>query len=209
MALTNPTWYNCGYADERLVKFLKECCLMDSSYCHDSMRKKDWSSMIVQVKRSWSCVTPVVTGAAREGKILNPHRWSLKLRDQIERANCEPLKSSVETLFMSLPEFNSTGLTSDNKIIVAHKEIKEQLDCYQRERCTSNGDPLTCWREHASWYPCLANSAKGRLAVCGTLVPYKRVFSAAGNLLTAKQACLSSDNVDRIISFNKNMKMFK
>ena len=150
MALINPAWCHCRYADERLIKFLEECCLMGPHFkalweldseersiiydhvCQQIMKLSDASCDSSEGREDFEC-----------SQTISEPKWS------DWEGICEPQKSAIGTLFMSLPECNSTGSILDNKISVAHKEIKEQLDCYWVEGCTLNGEPLTWWREHA------------------------------------------------------------
>lgn len=67
-------------------------------------------------------------------------------------------------------------------------------------------DPLIWWREHESSLPLLAVLARKYLCVPATSVPSERVFSTAGDILTAQRASLDSEKVDMLIFLKKNMK---
>ena len=67
--------------------------------------------------------------------------------------------------------------------------------------------PLEWWKEMAIKYPILSTLAKQFLGVPATSVASERVFSTAGDIVTAQRACLSGDNVDKLIFLTKNMQI--
>lgn len=65
-------------------------------------------------------------------------------------------------------------------------------------------DPLDWWRVNSPRYPNLSTVASSLLCVPGTSTPAERIFSAAGNIITKKRACLLSSNADALIFLNRN-----
>ena len=63
------------------------------------------------------------------------------------------------------------------------------------------------WRERAPAYPSLAKVAAKCLVMQGTSVPSERVFSTAGDLVSAHRACLDPGNVDMLIFLKTNYKL--
>lgn len=95
-------------------------------------------------------------------------------------------------------------------------KVEEGLSVYERldaevksyrndEFLALEGDPLLWWRGREGKYPLLAKYAKCCLSVPATSVASERVFSTAGDIVTAQRACLSSDNVDKLVFLAKNM----
>ena len=70
-------------------------------------------------------------------------------------------------------------------------------------------NPLQWWKMHAEEYPLLARQAKRYLCVPGTSVPSERVFSTAGDIVTAKRSCLTSQHVDQLLFLHKNLQILK
>lgn len=101
------------------------------------------------------------------------------------------------------------GEASENDLLVVHKLIKGEMAVYKSEKTLNiNSDPLAWWQVNAPRFPHLATLARIHMVVAATSVPSERIFSAAGNLINAKRACLSSPVVDRLIFLNKNCKYF-
>lgn len=98
----------------------------------------------------------------------------------------------------------STPVTQSGQIGVA--DVRIEIQKYRINTVSHNTNPLTWWSEQAAMYPTLAQLAKQRLCITGTSVPSERLFSAAGNLITAKRSCLSPKNVDMLLFLNRNLK---
>lgn len=63
------------------------------------------------------------------------------------------------------------------------------------------------WRSHELTYSCVTKLAKTYLAVPATSVPSERVFSKAGEIISAKRSALISENVEKLIFLSINMKV--
>lgn len=86
--------------------------------------------------------------------------------------------------------------------------IKEEVASYlAASGITVDGDPLTWWKSNECKYPHIAKMARCYLAVPGSSVPSERVFSTAGDIVTAKRSTLSPDNVDTLVFLKKNLKL--
>ena len=83
--------------------------------------------------------------------------------------------------------------------------VKEQFKNYLNEPIDIDKNPLVWWETNHLKYNAIAPLAKRALCVMGTSVPSERLFSAAGNLVTAKRSCLSSKNIDIMLFLNKNL----
>lgn len=66
-------------------------------------------------------------------------------------------------------------------------------------------NPLNWWREHEGEYPLLSWQAKRYLCIPGTSVPAERIFSTAGDIVTAQRSALKPEHVDQLIFLNKNL----
>lgn len=71
---------------------------------------------------------------------------------------------------------------------------------------STDSNLLAWWKAHESLYPNLAMLVKHYLAVSATSVPSERVFSTAGDIVTASRSALTTDNVDKLIFLEKKNK---
>lgn len=61
------------------------------------------------------------------------------------------------------------------------------------------------WKTNESHFPLLVRLAKNLLGIPSTSVPSERVFSTAGDIVTATRSALSAENVDRLIFLKRNL----
>ncbi|XP_052269136.1 uncharacterized protein LOC127870735 [Dreissena polymorpha] len=81
--------------------------------------------------------------------------------------------------------------------------LEDELQCYVNEKSVGM-DPLQWWRENEAGFQKVVVVARRVLSVPATSVPYKRVFSSTGLLLSKLRNRLSSCIVDAIVFLNKN-----
>lgn len=66
-------------------------------------------------------------------------------------------------------------------------------------------DPLLWWKGRVDKYPLFSKYAKQLLGMPATSVASERVFSTAGDVVTAQRACLSGDQVDMLVFLKHNI----
>ena len=77
--------------------------------------------------------------------------------------------------------------------------IRNEVLLYFSERAIpKEKNPLQWWRENEPRFPYLAAVAKSYLGAPSTSTPSERLFSAAGNIVSKKRACLSKEHVDML-----------
>ncbi|KAK3872140.1 hypothetical protein Pcinc_022761 [Petrolisthes cinctipes] len=69
---------------------------------------------------------------------------------------------------------------------------------------TRTDDPLEFWKMHSLEYPRLSAIAKKYLCIPATSVPSERLFSKAGELVSAKRSRLKAKNINMFLFLNKN-----
>lgn len=67
-------------------------------------------------------------------------------------------------------------------------------------------DPLQWWKENQNIFPFLSSLARKMLCIPSTSVPSERVFSTAGDIVSAQRANLKAKCVDQLIFLKKNMR---
>ena len=85
------------------------------------------------------------------------------------------------------------------------KELPKKINRYKEiPQISVSSNPLLWWEENCVYLPFLANLAKARLCIPATSVPSERIFSTAGDIVTAQRAALNSEIVDKLIFLKKN-----
>ena len=91
----------------------------------------------------------------------------------------------------------STTVTASATVLV-----RSFLD---QHNITRTDNPLTWWSNMSKSFSMLVPIAKQYLAIPGTSVPSERLFSKAGELISAKRASVKSKNVELILFLNKSL----
>uniref|UniRef100_A0A3Q2TAZ2 BED-type domain-containing protein n=1 Tax=Fundulus heteroclitus TaxID=8078 RepID=A0A3Q2TAZ2_FUNHE len=92
----------------------------------------------------------------------------------------------------------------------ANAIAEEEMELYCR--CPAvplSEDPLDWWHRHKGTFPLLSRLAKRYLCIPGTSVSEERVFSTAGDVITAKRSALKPDHVDQLVFLHKNLEIPK
>lgn len=88
-----------------------------------------------------------------------------------------------------------------------HDQAVDEIKKYKEsEPLALTGDPLSWWREHQAAFPLLSNLARNTLCIPGTSVAAERVFSTAGDIVTAQRSALKPEHVDQLLFLHKNLK---
>lgn len=88
-----------------------------------------------------------------------------------------------------------------------HGQALDEIKKYKEaEPFALTGDPFSWWREHQAAFPLLSNLAKNTLCIPCTSVAVERVFSIAGDILTAQRSALKPEHVDQLLFLQKNLK---
>ncbi|XP_049918265.1 E3 SUMO-protein ligase ZBED1-like [Epinephelus moara] len=68
-------------------------------------------------------------------------------------------------------------------------------------------DPLDWWGQNEVHFPLISRLAKRYLCIPGTSVAAERVFSTAGDIVTAQRSTLLSEHVDQVLFLHKNLQI--
>lgn len=100
--------------------------------------------------------------------------------------------------------FDSVNSTDELMESTQESIIDTELKLYcEQPRLNRHSDPLRWWKMQSMRLPKLSKLAKQILAVPATSVPSERVFSKAGELISARRSRLGKDSVDKILFLNK------
>ena len=117
-------------------------------------------------------------------------------------------------------ETTSTEETQENAFkfwATFDKETEEELDIMadvsaidlemsrylEGRRCARETNILKWWKENEKYFPNMSTVAKKYLCIPATSVPSERVFSKAGEIVSARRSRIKSKNVDMILFLNK------
>lgn len=128
-------------------------------------------------------------------------RWPVHPQQQSQKhqgcQGCSRKKAAMAELF--------------GELFTTEERITKPLSCITEEEVTSYKvtvcDPLAWWKSNKHKYPRIAKLVRHYLAVPRTSVPSERVFSTAGDNVTASRSRLSVENVDKLIFLQRNMKI--
>ncbi|XP_059923557.1 E3 SUMO-protein ligase ZBED1-like [Gadus macrocephalus] len=120
-----------------------------------------------------------------------------------ERVTSPRKCSALESLFGQA--YRAPSVHADERKTPS-KRAEEEITKYRAEPPASlNESPLTWWRSREGELPLLARLAGHYLCVPGTSVASERVFSTAGDIITAKRSCITPEHVNELLFLNKNL----
>lgn len=97
-------------------------------------------------------------------------------------------------------------LTTTAPIKTIREKAKDKILKYRERDCLDlGGDVLQWWKKQVD-LPLLSALAKSYLSIPATSVSSERVFSTAGDIVTAKRSLRHPDHVDQLIFLKKKLK---
>ena len=90
------------------------------------------------------------------------------------------------------------------------EETRENLVCVELENFVKekniprNDDPLQWWRNNGVRYPHLAKLSRVVLGLPATATSSERVWSSAGNTVSARRQSLSPDSIRDVVFLHEN-----
>ena len=139
------------------------------------------------------------------------------MREVIETEARNKDDSSTETDTQQCerqPEQSKKSLLTafDEKVAVATSHRTTGTDAFvevkryfEEKNIDRKDDPLLWWKGNGTRFPHLMVLAKKYLAIPGSSVPSERLFSKAGELVSARRSRLKPKNVDMMLFLNKNL----
>ncbi|XP_060558884.1 E3 SUMO-protein ligase ZBED1-like [Ruditapes philippinarum] len=198
-----------------LTEYLQETSLLDPRFKVSYLNDEDAVAVSgrVVIEAASKCVS-IKSEPVEQSNKQEPHPAEPTLPGPSQIEKDDHVKTEVTTTCTSQSSSSDLASILDDVIIVKAvkgekslvDQVKEEIDKYMGiDLLDLNSDPLSWWKNNKWFFPHLAALAQKRLCVPATSVPSERVFSTAGDILSAQRAALSAENVDMLIFLKKNM----
>uniref|UniRef100_A0A1A8B204 6-phosphofructo-2-kinase/fructose-2, 6-biphosphatase 1 n=1 Tax=Nothobranchius furzeri TaxID=105023 RepID=A0A1A8B204_NOTFU len=116
-----------------------------------------------------------------------------------ESASPPPKKTAMAELFGEV-------FKKQDQVKTLAQVVEDEVASYRlAESIGVDADPFRWWKTNEHKFPHVAKVAKRLLCVPGTSVPSERIFSTAGDIVSANRSRLAPDSVDRLIFLHKNL----
>ena len=124
--------------------------------------------------------------------------------DEQEGSSVKYVKESEEKRKVSLWDDFDEEVENEKNAPSSKSEVDiEFLNYLELPLIPRINDPLAWWKAHEQAMPRLSKLAKKYLSIPATSVPSERLFSKAGELISARRANLKPSNVDMILFLNR------
>ena len=137
-----------------------------------------------------------------------------RVQKEIDDISGEEPEPAAKRMRMSQSSDSSSDDDDDDVSVLhstSHYQAKQEYEMYLHEpkqekcdTCPKDKCALEWWRKSSRKFPNVAKVARRVLAIPASSTPSERVFSTAGNIVTKKRACLSSDHVDALVALSMN-----
>ncbi len=122
-----------------------------------------------------------------DGQQQKPEEATTKAAEPPAKKKKSDSGQAVKSILAGI--FQSSATRSDK---CAEDQAEDEILQYIKEKPLElKGNPTAWWKENSSRFPNLAKLAKKYLCIPATSVPAERLFSTAGNIVTARRASLN------------------
>lgn len=178
------------YNDRAIVEFLEEASAFDVRFKHKllddvwgRLARKMTTDYPVEVKQENTAEQPNV----QELPEL-PNLPSTSDAGKLEAKTDSPPKKKSALSFLFDEDIEICKVEPATPL---SERISKEIDLYKKEsRLPPTADPLMFWKKNSEKYPLLTRFAKVYLCVQATFVASERIFSTAGDIVTATRSCL-------------------
>ncbi|KAK0145636.1 Zinc finger BED domain-containing protein 1 [Merluccius polli] len=116
-----------------------------------------------------------------------------------------PKRRSPSSLLENLLGNTFAGATAPQTISAYTKAEEEVNKFCGTPPIPLSEDPLSWWRTNEIMYPLLSKLGKRYFCIPATSVSAERVFSTAGDIVTAQRSTLTAEHVDQLLFLHKNL----
>lgn len=161
--------------------------------------------------------------AARRNQVVSVSQIATFLDPRFKKLLCETrserqkIQQHVQSLYSKAKDDQTIENTHSDEAsckfddflatVMDQGAADDEFDLYLREVVTNlrpSDNPLAWWKANELKFPTMARLAKRYLCIPATSAPSERVFSTAGNIVTAKRNCLKPENVSTLTFIYQN-----
>ncbi|XP_037502732.1 E3 SUMO-protein ligase ZBED1-like [Rhipicephalus sanguineus] len=123
--------------------------------------------------------------------------------DCVEASTSTAHKERVSSIWNSIEKL---AVSSERRHCTETANIKEFKRYLREPTCRRDQDPLAWWKETGKQhFPELCKMAMKDMGIPATSVPSEKLFSTAGNIVTARREKLTSDHVQQLLFLHENL----
>lgn len=149
------------------------------------------------------------TETFQETRLLELARTELQLPPEEESSDCvEALASTAHKKRISSiwDSIEKLAASSERRHSTKTANIEEFKRYLREPTCSKDQDPLAFWKEtRKQRFPGLCKMAMKYMGIPATSVPSEKLFSTAGNIVTARREKLTSDHVQQLLFLHENL----
>ncbi|XP_052227776.1 E3 SUMO-protein ligase ZBED1-like [Dreissena polymorpha] len=214
---------NTRYTSEELQNFLSECTLLDprfkTTYLTPEAMENTYHRLALLLQSGDGKVhVQADTQAPTPGQHIPPHPVlperpntsqspsPTETSDEENAAKCQRSSDSSKKVGLAaIFDFENVEEATAAKPMSLQEKIEEEIKQYKlMNQISIESNALDWWKKNCIQFPLLASVAKQRLCIPATSVPAERVFSSAGDIVTAQRASLAPELVDMLLFCKKN-----
>ncbi|XP_072309606.1 E3 SUMO-protein ligase ZBED1-like [Eucyclogobius newberryi] len=189
------------YREAERREFLEEATALDPRFKGSAVVPMDvWDRLTNRIEVSESHMSTVLknTEPDKAVPVPVPHENS----DDDTTPVKKPRLSAMEEIFED--EDDDVVAYVETALPLRLRIQQEMLLFRALPKMKSSDDVLAFWQGKVDELPLLSRHAKKYLIVPGTSVPSERIFSTAGDIVSAERARLDPDSVNMLLFLNKN-----
>ncbi|XP_052806593.1 E3 SUMO-protein ligase ZBED1-like [Mya arenaria] len=193
--------------DSDLIKAMKGAIRQDMTKRYTQVEVEEFTWMCTALDPRFRSL-PDLSSEKREAVYTNLIAKTETVKTQVKSEvspDAATPSTSTTTALPALPALPGMTDENANKVDLAIGLYRE-VEKYRSEIASPlDTDPQVWWRSHENDYPNLSRLDKHTLHIPATSVASERVFSVAGDVVTATRSRLASDMVDVLVFLKHNL----
>ncbi|CAH1259126.1 ZBED1 [Branchiostoma lanceolatum] len=193
------------YQEDDRRQFLEEATALDPRFKSSAVVNED----------VWDMITNTIEVEVGQTQALQVKEESKDTTERPEPVAVPPHDGLEDTCPAKKPKLSAMAeiFEDDDEVVVTDVQppvplrLRVQTEILKYKslaKLKSTDDVISFWQAKVYELPLLSQHARKYLVVPGTSVPSERVFSTAGDIVSAERAALDPDSVNMLLFLNKN-----